>query len=561
MRTRVHMIAPYEAMIPIIQECIPLFPQLDIQFAVGDLQKGAELAASAQSNGAEVIISRGGTAQLIKAAVSIPVIDVHLSGYDMIRSLTLASQFNGKTAIVGFSNITSGAQSIIDLMDLPLKVYTIHSSEDVARLLLELKAAGYRQVVGDVITVHTAEAYGLKGLLIHSGKESIMRALDDAQLIYRYLSNNHTVSAILNDLVAKEHPNLVIFNDQNEVVYEQLADFEHSPLTDNHIYLINTHVEFHKSQVQNVFTMDDYQLSVTAYETTLDNKSYKVYSLEKGRPYEFAQSGIKSYAEPLSEPMIAESAAMRTTLESIQALYQHHEPIHLLGREDTGKSFIVKYIHQMYSGGGLLLQIDLAQVSPDQLGALPLSKARTVEFIHVEECLQDPNLAAFMESCLHKKIGVFVLSERALDQPGTPNMKLNTIIMPSLSDRLKDLPSLIQLFLSRYHQKYGTAAVKIKEDAVQLIRQNASQMTIGQLKQIIKQAAMNETDYVISADTLARLLDHQPPASNPIPLKGTLKEIEKEIIQYVLHEEKNNQSRAAERLGINRATLWRKLKE
>lgn len=193
MRIRVHMIAPYEAMVPIIQECIPLFPQLDIQYAVGDLQKGAELAASAQNNGAEVIISRGGTAQLIKAAVSIPVIDVHLSGYDMIRSLTLASQFNGKTAIVGFSNITSGAQSIIDLMDLPLKVYTIHSSEDVARLLLELKAAGYRQVVGDVITVHTAEAYGLKGLLIHSGKESIMRALDDAQLIYRYLSNNHTV--------------------------------------------------------------------------------------------------------------------------------------------------------------------------------------------------------------------------------------------------------------------------------------------------------------------------------------------------------------------------------
>lgn len=85
----------------------------------------------------------------------------------MIRSLTLASQFNGQTAIVGFSNITSGAQSIIDLMDLPLKVYTIHSSEDVARLLLELKASGYRQIVGDVITVNTAKTYGLEGLLIN----------------------------------------------------------------------------------------------------------------------------------------------------------------------------------------------------------------------------------------------------------------------------------------------------------------------------------------------------------------------------------------------------------
>ena len=118
--------------------------------------------------------------------------------------------------------------------------------------------------------------------------------------------------------------------------------------------------------------------------------------------------------------MIAESAAMRTTLASIEALYQHHEPIHLLGREDTGKSFIVKHIHQLYSEGGLLLQIDLAQVSPDQLKTLPLSKARTVEFIHVEECMQDPNLIAFVESCLHKEIGVFMLSEQALDHQGTP---------------------------------------------------------------------------------------------------------------------------------------------
>ncbi|WJH31957.1 winged helix-turn-helix transcriptional regulator [Paenibacillus sp. CC-CFT742] len=44
-------------------------------------------------------------------------------------------------------------------------------------------------------------------------------------------------------------------------------------------------------------------------------------------------------------------------------------------------------------------------------------------------------------------------------------------------------------------------------------------------------------------------------------LNGTLKEIEKEIIQHVLQEENNNQSKAADRLGINRATLWRKLKE
>ncbi|WP_339298798.1 PrpR N-terminal domain-containing protein [Paenibacillus sp. FSL R5-0623] len=560
MRTRVHFIAPYESMIPIIQECIPRFPQLTIQTDVGDLANGVELATQAEKNGAEIIISRGGTAQLIKKAVTIPVIDVQLSGYDMIRSLTLASQFNGQTAIVGFSNITSGAQSIIDLMDLPLKVYTIHSSEDVARLLLELKASGYRQIVGDVITVNTAKTYGLEGLLIQSGQESILRAMEDAQLVYRYLSKNHAISIILNDLVTREHPNLLILNERNEVVFENLTDFEKNPLTDNHMYLTNTSLEFHQSHIQNVFMVDDYQLTVNAYETTLDNKNYKVYMLEKGQPYAFAQFGITTFTDASMEPIVAESPAMQAVLKNIRALYENHEPIYLQGEADSGKSFLVKHIHQMYSGGGLLLQMDLPQVPPGHLHKIPLAKVRNVEINHMETRMEDPELLAFIQSCLQNQIGVFILGEQILNPHWSLDLELNTIMMPNLADRSEDLAPLMQHFLTDYYQKYGTTAVRIKEDALQLIRDQITNMNVNQLKHLIKQAALNEQDYVITTATLSRLLDQQP-SSSPMKLNGTLKEIEKEVIQFVLQEENNNQSKAAERLGINRATLWRKLKD
>ncbi|WP_339168046.1 PrpR N-terminal domain-containing protein [Paenibacillus sp. FSL R5-0341] len=560
MRTRVHFIAPYESMIPIIQECIPRFPQLAIQTDVGDLANGVELATQAEKNGAEIIISRGGTAQLIKKAVTIPVIDVQLSGYDMIRSLTLASQFNGQTAIVGFSNITSGAQSIIDLMDLPLKVYTIHSSEDVARLLLELKASGYRQIVGDVITVNTAKTYGLEGLLIQSGQESILRAMEDAQLVYRYLSKNHAISIILNDLVTQEHPNLLILNERNEVVFENLTDFEKNPLTDNHMYLTNTSLDFHQSQIQNVFIVDDYQLTVNAYETTLDNKSYKVYMLEKGQPYAFAQFGITTFTDASMEPIVAESPAMQAVLKNIRALYEHHEPIYLLGEADSGKSFLVKHIHQMYSGGGLLLQIDLTQVPPGHLHKIPLAKVRNVEINRMEARMEDEELLSFIQSCLQSQIGVFILGEQALNPLWSLDLELNTIMMPNLADRPEDLAPLMQHFLTGYYQKYGTTAVRIKEDALQLIRDQITHMNVNQLKHLIKQAALNEQEYVITTATLSRLLDQQP-LSSQMKLNGTLKDIEKEVIQFVLQEENNNQSKAAERLGINRATLWRKLKD
>ena len=49
-------------------------------------------------------------------------------------------------------------------------------------------------------------------------------------------------------------------------------------------------------------------------------------------------------------------------------------------------------------------------------------------------------------------------------------------------------------------------------------------------------------------------------SSTMINISGSLEDIEKRIIHYVLKEEDMNQTKAAARLGISRATLWRKLK-
>lgn len=57
MRTRVHFIAPYESMIPIIEECIPRYPELSIQTDVGDLAKGVELAIQAEKTVQKLLLA------------------------------------------------------------------------------------------------------------------------------------------------------------------------------------------------------------------------------------------------------------------------------------------------------------------------------------------------------------------------------------------------------------------------------------------------------------------------------------------------------------------------
>ncbi|WFR63534.1 sigma 54-interacting transcriptional regulator [Paenibacillus amylolyticus] len=93
------------------------------------------------------------------------------------------------------------------------------------------------------------------------------------------------------------------------------------------------------------------------------------------------------------EPIVAESPAMQMVLKNIRALYENHEPIYLLGEADSGKSFLVKHIHQMYSGGGLLLEIDLSQVPSGHLHKIPLTKVKNVEINHLETRMEDPEAA------------------------------------------------------------------------------------------------------------------------------------------------------------------------
>ena len=75
---KVMAIAPYEGLKELM---IQLAGGEDFEFeaASGDLEKGVELAKQAEANGTDLIISRGGTAELIQQEVSIPVVDIELS--------------------------------------------------------------------------------------------------------------------------------------------------------------------------------------------------------------------------------------------------------------------------------------------------------------------------------------------------------------------------------------------------------------------------------------------------------------------------------------------------
>ncbi len=376
---KVHIIAPYESMVPIIKECISLYPDLTIHYSVGDLHRGVEIARSEERKGTDVIISRGGTAQLIKKAVKIPVIDMQLSGYDMIRSLTLISNLTEKTAIVGFSNITSGAQSIIELLEYPINVYTISDSKEVAPLILKLKNLGYQQIVGDVITIKTSTAYGLKGFLLQSGKESIIKSIEDAKLVNGYLNHKNNLANIFEQFILKDTKNIIILDDSNHILYEHLTDFPSTPLSKGQLSILNADLVMNRSTINNHFTVEDYIIHVTGYYYHLNDLQYKIYVLEKSPMDSLEQKGLIKHTDLISEPLAISSKLMGTIINHIKVLYEKNAPILLQGEKGTGKDFITNYIHNECSNERILITIDFEEFTINHLEKLPLSKIGTIK--------------------------------------------------------------------------------------------------------------------------------------------------------------------------------------
>ena len=73
---RILGVAPYEGMQVAMERAAEAFPNVKIDVFTGDLEAGAAIARTCHQESYDCIISRGGTANMIRSVTNIPVIEV-----------------------------------------------------------------------------------------------------------------------------------------------------------------------------------------------------------------------------------------------------------------------------------------------------------------------------------------------------------------------------------------------------------------------------------------------------------------------------------------------------
>jgi DNA-binding NtrC family response regulator len=144
--------------------------------------------------------------------------------------------------------------------------------------------------------------------------------------------------------------------------------------------------------------------------------------------------------------------------------------------------------------------------------------------------------------------------------------RINVIYLkvPPLRERKEDIAPLVDAFIRQYAALNAKKIRGIAKDALEALVQYDWPGNIRELKNIVERMIVLSSGDLLTLEQVPEdLRQGKPVASGAAPLQGVTKiaDAEKEMIRCALLETQGNKSTAAEKLGISRRTLYRKLEE
>ena len=131
--------------------------------------------------------------------------------------------------------------------------------------------------------------------------------------------------------------------------------------------------------------------------------------------------------------------------------------------------------------------------------------------------------------------------------------------IPPLRERPEDIPLLVQFFLSKYGEQYRRGEVRLGNGVMEKLQQHDWPGNIRELDHSVEKAVILSEGEVITSKEFfpgpATLKSEGRPATL------NLEENERRIIGKALRDQRGNVSAAARKLGINRSTLYQKMKK
>lgn len=579
-RMKILAIAPYEGLKETFKNVGTEY-QCDLDVELSDLCKGVELSRRVLDNKADIIISRGGTASYVEKELPVPVVEVEVSGYDILRILTFIKDYEGKKGLIAFPQIANGARTICDILNIDISIYAVRSEGEVQLRLEQMKQENYEVVVGDVIAVQKAEKIGLNGFLLTSGEESVKKAFDQAKKLYDHLQEIKTSLRPIELYMERSTEMVAVVSSQKKLLYcnqslknqlklnnlskeNVLIAFEQMEKTKTSHTTFEYHTRYWLAQL---IELEHDMFAVRLRENTDTRTNQEDYLTVIGPESQLSRT-MKTFLSTNNDQM-------KQVIEQAKHYKNSSKNVWITGAKGVGKESLAHWIHfgDSIGSNGPLAVIDCNYLKGDEIEfeSTLIDSCYSVLLLNIEKLLSSAQhkLVTFITSKTNNVRFLSTCSENMEDVdlntkiiPELYNLlSQGRINIPTLSERKEDLEVLSLSFIHEWNLELGKQVVGLRSEALELLRDYKWDGNVTQLKSVIKQCVLTANTPYIESESLELILknDKGPASPHTIDLSGTLEEIEDRIIFKIWNEEGQNRTKTAKRLGINRTTLWRRL--
>ncbi len=299
---------------------------------------------------------------------------------------------------------------------------------------------------------------------------------------------------------------------------------------------------------------------------------------------------------PESE-MIGSSAAMVEIYKTASRVAPTDATVLIEGETGTGKELVARMIHRFSARANQpFVPVDCGSIAPalleselfgalkgsytgadrDRMGVFESANRGTVlldEIGDIELNFQFKLLRFLQEREIRpvgaargKQVDVRVLAATNRDMQKLVDdgkfredlwFRLNVvrIVIPPLRERRGDVPLLAKFFLNKYNARYEHAT-RLMESGLKALQDYTWPGNVRQLQHLVERLTILAPNERIDAGAVLHALSAMESREEPVE---TLAEAEVEQIRRVLAATGGNKSRAAQILGIERKTLYRKL--
>jgi len=339
------------------------------------------------------------------------------------------------------------------------------------------------------------------------------------------------------------------------------------------------------------------------------SKPYKLDELEiiihRAYEYKNLQKRSEAFGQELSRKEMPEfvctSKAMQKIMDLIKKIAPTDSPVLIQGESGVGKEILAKAIwHYSKRKDFPFLALNCATLSEHLLeselfgyekgaftnayqtkyGLVEVAEGGTLFLDEIGEfplALQ-AKLLRFLDSgefrrvggtkLLHGNVRIIAATNRNLEkmvQQGQFRQdlyyRLNVfnITVPPLRERKEEIPALIDHFLTKFNQKYSKQIKGLSPKALEALLQYHWPGNVRELENIIERAVILSETEIIELETLA--IPEPKTNVKDTTSNYSLEQIEKAHILRILKQTNWNKSLASQILGIDRKTLYIKMKK